>query len=202
MNVLVLSPYPEKIRGIIEKAGDRVIVSSERIDFKKTISQDIDFIVSYGYRHIIQGPIIQAYKGRIVNMHISYLPYNRGSDPFIWACLDETPVGVTIHEMDEGLDTGKILVQRPVDIDRYKDTLATGYVRLRENVEDLFMQAWMQIRSGEIQAQAQDHAKATLHRSRDKDAFFHLFPKGYDTLIEDAIAIYRKNIQAACDLNK
>lgn len=196
MNVLVLSPYPEKIRNIIEDAGDRVIVSSDKIDLAEIRSMEIDFIVSYGYRYIVQAPIIQAYEGRIVNMHISYLPYNRGSDPLIWACLDETPVGVSIHEMDEGLDTGKILTQCHVDVDRYKDTLATGYARLRENLEDLFMQAWIQIRSGEMNAQEQDHAKATLHRSRDKDVFFPLLPKGYDTLIEDVISIYRKSIQA------
>ncbi|WP_419797486.1 MAG: formyltransferase family protein [Terasakiella sp.] len=196
MNVLLLSPYPEKIQDIIEDAGDRVIVSSDKTSLEEIVAQEVDFIVSYGYRYIIQAPIIQAYKGRIVNLHISYLPYNRGSDPFIWACLDETPVGVSIHEMDEGLDTGKILAQRPVGIDRYKDTLATGYARLRENVEDLFIQEWMQIRSGVIKAQAQDHAKATLHRSRDKDTFFHLLPKGYDTRIEDVISIYRKSIQA------
>ena len=68
-------------------------------------------IVSYNYKHIIQPEIIVLMNGRLVNLHISYLPWNKGSDPNFWSFIDNTPKGVTIHKIDNHLDTGAILYQ-------------------------------------------------------------------------------------------
>src|SRR4051812_27787613 len=64
-----------------------------------------DFLVSYGYRHIIGADILAQFPRRAVNLHISYLPWNRGSDPNLWSLLDGTPTGVTIHYLEAGIDT-------------------------------------------------------------------------------------------------
>ena len=68
--------------------------------------------MSFGYRKIIHNKILKKLHKPIVNLHISYLPYNRGSHPAFWAFLDRTPSGVTIHELDKGIDTGKIIFQK------------------------------------------------------------------------------------------
>lgn len=71
-----------------------------------------DWIISYGYRHIIPEEIIKKTKNPIINLHISYLPFNRGSHPNYWSFKEKTPKGVTIHFIDKGIDTGPILCQK------------------------------------------------------------------------------------------
>ncbi|MFV0349473.1 MAG: formyltransferase family protein [Halodesulfovibrio sp.] len=97
-----------------------------------------DLIVSFGYRHIIKKDFINNYDGDIVNLHISYLPWNRGAHPNFWAYFDNTPHGITIHLIDEGVDTGPILYQRYVNFDG-ESTFSESYKRLIDEIEDLFV---------------------------------------------------------------
>ena len=65
-------------------------------------------------------------------MHISLLPWNRGYHPNIWSFLEDTPKGVTIHYINEGIDTGDIIVQKEIVIDEDKETLKSSYEILHE----------------------------------------------------------------------
>ena len=77
----------------------------------------INYIISYGYDKIISKDVISEYKDSIINLHISYLPYNRGSHPNLWSHLENTPIGVAIHRIDEGIDTGPILLRKKIYIE-------------------------------------------------------------------------------------
>jgi methionyl-tRNA formyltransferase len=61
-----------------------------------------------------------------VNLHNSYLPWNKGAHPCTWAIIDKTRHGATMHWMDEQIDTGDILCQEEVEVTEY-DTAATLY---------------------------------------------------------------------------
>lgn len=137
----------------------------------KLTSNDIgrfapQLIVSYSYRHILKREVLDTMPGRFVNLHISLLPFNRGADPNAWSCLDGTPKGVTIHEIDEGVDTGPILVQQPVVLDESKETLASSYSLLHEAIQALFIAHWGDLRAGRMKGRAQS-AAGTFHRSDD-----------------------------------
>ena len=73
---------------------------------------DNDLIVSFGYRHILRSDFINKCGCPIANLHISYLPFNRGAHPNFWSFYDDTPSGVSIYLIDEGIDTGPILFQK------------------------------------------------------------------------------------------
>ena len=103
-----------------------------------------DIGVSYGYRHIIPKEIINLFP-RLVNIHISYLPFNRGAHPNVWCIVDQTPAGVSIHEIDEGIDTGPILAKRLVFVEPF-DTAKTLYDKLNAEAVDLFQDIWPGIR--------------------------------------------------------
>ena len=97
-----------------------------------------DLILSYGYRKIINKNIIKNIKRPIINLHISYLPYNRGADPNFWSFKNNTPKGVTIHEVDEGIDTGDIIFRKKIKFFIKKDTtLRHTYFILRNEIEIL-----------------------------------------------------------------
>ena len=81
-------------------------------------SADVNFIVLAGYMRLIGSTLLNEYEGRIVNIHTSLLPAFPGKDAIgqaLTAGVNET--GVTVHFVDEGMDTGPIIAQKQVDID-------------------------------------------------------------------------------------
>lgn len=168
MNVLLLTPYPEAIVEPIKATGDTIRITMDKVF--NTVWPDL--IVSYGYRFIIQDlAIIEKFAGRMWNLHISLLPHGKGADPVKRAVLEGFPMGVTIHEIDEGVDTGPIVAQRRLDIgmrSRYgaywdhPNSINDVYWVHREAIEDLFAEWWPGIRhlhwlasrSGEIASSA------------------------------------------------
>ena len=73
-------------------------------------------------------------------MHISYLPFNRGAHPNFWSFYDNTLSGVTIHLVDEGVDTGPIIFQRLVSFTKEQNTFKKTYEKLNFEIEDLFLE--------------------------------------------------------------
>jgi hypothetical protein len=73
---------------------------------------DLDFMVCVHFPYLLRRPILDGGTGGVLNLHPSYLPYNRGWHTPTWALLDGTPAGATLHYMDEALDTGDIVCQR------------------------------------------------------------------------------------------
>jgi phosphoribosylglycinamide formyltransferase 1 len=85
----------------------------------RLLEQEIEFIVLAGYMRLIGPTLLTAYQGRIVNIHPSLLPSFPGKDAIgqaIEAGVSET--GVTVHYVDEGMDTGPIIDQCKVIIDQ------------------------------------------------------------------------------------
>jgi len=96
------------------------------------------------------------------NVHASLLPKLRGAAPVQWAIASgETSTGVTIMRLDEGLDTGPILLQRRTPITN-DDTALTLAPRLAELGAHLMLQAVPQIAAKTLEAVPQDHSQATL----------------------------------------
>ena len=115
--------------------------------FLKDIA-DNDFIVSFGYRKIINKNLILKVKRPIINLHMSYLPYNRGAHPNFWSFVNNTVKGVTIHEIDQGIDTGKIILQKSIKFDLKKNpkmTFKQTYNILFKELENLFIKNFKKI---------------------------------------------------------
>lgn len=70
--------------------------------------------ISVLFGHIIPKKIIEKFEVGIINLHPSLLPENRGASPIMWSILQGKPQGVTIHLIDEGLDTGPVLIQSKI----------------------------------------------------------------------------------------
>jgi methionyl-tRNA formyltransferase len=179
MPVLLLSPYPASIIDVLTDVGDVVTIVETPLDLAGARERDAEWVVSYGYRHILREPLLSAYATRIINLHISYLPWGRGADPNLWSWIEGTPKGVTIHEIDGGIDTGPILVQRHVEFGQ-TETLASSYQRLRDEVEELFAEFWPAIRSGETVATHQPPG-GSCHRAAEGRAILERLPLRYDT---------------------
>ena len=139
--------YSEKETSLInflKKKGWRVFNKKDKINkYDLENINTYDFIVSYGYRHIIDRKILKRIKKPIINLHISYLPFNRGAYPNFWSFMKNTPMGVTIHEINSGIDTGPIIFQKKIEFNimqKKHDTFSKTYKILRFEIEKLFKQ--------------------------------------------------------------
>lgn len=148
------------------------------------------FIISFNYRHIIPEEVLQMMPGKVINLHTSYLPYNRGSSPNFFSFLEDTPKGVTIHLMDRGLDTGDILCQRELLFDEEKETFASSYDKLIEAITELFKENWEAMKRGEILPMKQV-GEGTYHKMKDLEAIREQCPFRWS----DVIAEYKRKLQ-------
>ena len=74
----------------------------------------------------------------IINLHLSYLPFNRGAHPNFWSFYENTPSGVSIHLIDAGIDSGPILFQKEIKF-KNEITFIQTYNRLFIEMENLFI---------------------------------------------------------------
>lgn len=180
MKILFLSPHKHLV-DFLQSNGDEVVQSVDHLT--DNLLTGVDFIISYGYRFKISKEITNRFKHRAINLHISYLPWNRGADPNLWSFLEDTPKGVTIHYLDGSIDTGDIIAQELLKYDIDTDTLRTTYRLLTGQIEGLFKTVWTEIRKGNVNSLPQ----LTYHRVKDKDRFQNLLTKGWNTPVKEII---------------
>ncbi len=162
MKILHLGPQNNKVYDyLIEKYF--VFSTEEKLD-PSTLGE-FDWVVSYGYRHILKKDHILSTKNPIINLHISYLPWNRGADPNYWSWVENTPKGVTIHAIDEGIDTGDIFIQKEVNFSK-NETLSSSYNKLKNEIENLFINNFENVVKGCILPQKQKEG-GSLHYVKD-----------------------------------
>ncbi|WPM32354.1 formyltransferase family protein [Hydrogenobacter sp. T-2] len=175
----------------LKSIEEEVVYTQDRIDLDIVKKINPDFIISYNYKHIIPKEVVRAYYPRIINLHISFLPYNRGAYPNVWSFLEDTPKGVTIHLVDEGVDTGDILVQKEVFIDEEKETLRSSYLKLHREIQELFKENWESIKTLKIKPIKQ-HGGGSKHYRKEYSIFEPFIrEKGWDTPIRELKEKYR-----------
>ena len=141
-----------------------------------------DFVISYGYRYLLKNEIIDTLKIPIINLHISYLPWNRGAHPNFWSFYDKSISGVTIHLIDEGVDTGPILFQKIIDFSESENTFRKTYKRLHDEIEKLFLDNMEKIILKNYETYPQK-GLGTFHLKTDLPNSF----RGWDTIIDKEI---------------
>lgn len=125
----------------------------------RALQPDLVVVVAYG--RILPPELLHIAPLGCINLHVSLLPKYRGSAPIQWAVLNgDTKTGVTIMQLDEGCDTGDILMVEPVEIgpettsgELFDQVSAVGAETLVRAVEDLA--------AGRLTPRHQDEAMAT-----------------------------------------
>ncbi|WP_223284838.1 phosphoribosylglycinamide formyltransferase [Hymenobacter qilianensis] len=97
-------------------------VGYKRADYDAAVVQVLreyepDYLVLAGYMRILSPVLVRAYAGRILNIHPADTHLHQGLHAYEWAFENKLPeTKITVHLVDEGLDTGPVLAQRPVDL--------------------------------------------------------------------------------------
>ncbi len=163
------------------KSKEKVLVITKKITKNDIKKLKPELIISYNYKYIISKDLLQLLPNKFINLHISYLPYNRGAHPNIWSHIENTLSGVTIHLIDHGIDTGDILLQRRVVISD-DETLNSSYKKLHFHIQMLFKKNWFKIKRGKIKPRKQ-RGKGTIHYKKDLKKVEHLLTEGFYTKI-------------------
>ena len=121
-----------------------------------------DAIVVVAYGRLIPAWMLNLPRLGAFNVHASLLPKYRGAAPIQWAIArGENSTGVTIMRLDEGLDTGPILLQSQIPIHSDETAVALS-PRLAELGATLMVEALEQLDAGRIRPKAQDPSLATF----------------------------------------
>ncbi|RCS58218.1 formyltransferase family protein [Parvibium lacunae] len=105
-----------------------------------------------------------------INTHPSLLPHCRGKHYNFWTLVEQRPFGVTLHQIDTGVDTGAILAQQPIAYD-WTDTGATLYARAQTAMIRLFQETYPQVRHATaLTLTPQDNTQASYHQASELDA--------------------------------
>jgi phosphoribosylglycinamide formyltransferase 1 len=113
---------------------------------QQLIEYEIDLIVLAGYMRLIGPTLLQPYQGKIMNIHPSLLPSFPGKNAIEQALEAGVKItGVTIHYVDEGMDTGPIIAQRAVEISEVDnaETLAQKIHQVEHTFYPEIIQQWI-----------------------------------------------------------
>lgn len=125
----------------------------------RALAPDLIIVAAYGL--ILPREVLAIPARGCINAHASLLPRHRGAAPIAAAILaGDTETGVTLMQMDEGLDTGPILAQRAILI-ADDDTTGTLTPKLARLAADLLIETLPRILTGQVTPQPQDSARAT-----------------------------------------
>lgn len=133
----------------------------------RALAPDLIVVVAYGC--ILPKSVLEAPKYGCINLHVSLLPKYRGSAPVQWAVLNgDTETGVSIMQMDEGLDTGDVLVCEKIAIGP-EETSGELFDRVTAVGARVLCEAVPALEAGTLKPQPQQHENATLAPMLDKE---------------------------------
>ena len=160
---------PTPVKAVAEELGIPVfqpVKIREAKDVLEKTEADVCVVAAFG--QIIPASILHMKKYGCINVHASLLPKYRGAAPIQWAVIDgEKESGVTIMQMDEGLDTGDMLAKAIVPLDE-KETGGSLFDKLSEAGGRLCVETLAKLENGEITPEKQGESPTAYASMLDK----------------------------------
>lgn len=143
------------------------IKTAESVEILKEYKADVFVVAAFG--QILSAEILNMPKFGSINIHASLLPKYRGASPIQNVILDgETKTGITIIQMDEGIDTGAMLYKKELFIEE-TDTTATLYDKLKVLGGEAIVEAMELLEKNELVATNQNHEEASYVKMITKE---------------------------------
>lgn len=176
LNTPPFADHDEEIRSAAEVDGARVFYGRSffsDLAVRRFAAAEPDLGICCGFASILPTKHLDMPRWGWVNLHRSYLPYNRGLDPLQWAMVERTPAGVSLHVMSEAIDAGPVLAQRELPIVP-TDNFHTLSEKADALVLELFEECWPRLQRGDLTGSPQDEDLATYHSWTDCQRLRHL----------------------------
>ena len=150
---------------------------NERYDYENFLVElnalKPDLAICYSYDRILDKAFLDVMKRKVYNLHGALLPRYRGQNVLNWVLVNgETLTGMTLHLMDEGIDSGPIVYQKEISID-FEDTAVTLKNKMNAAAQDLLNRFLPNIIDDNIPVREQNENDATyFHKRRPADGEF------------------------------
>lgn len=143
---------------------------------KKIKKNEYNWLLSIWSSIIYKKKFLSKFKNNL-NLHPSYLPYNRGKDPYCWSIYNSTPIGVTIHKMNHKIDKGKIYIRKKIYM-QFPSTAYQVYLKSLLEIKKLFISNWEKIKNEKIKLkQINYNKKLNLRKNYIQHTFLNLDKK-------------------------
>jgi methionyl-tRNA formyltransferase len=121
----------------------------------------LDWLFIIGWSQIAKAPVLSAPRRGVLGMHPTLLPEGRGRAAIPWAIIKGlSKTGVTMFQLDEGVDTGPIVAQYELPLEP-DETAATLYPRVQVAHRALIAQIWPALANDKVTVTPQDHSRAS-----------------------------------------
>lgn len=135
------------------------IKTPEAVEYLRSFEADVIVVVAFG--QILSKDILDMPKYGCINVHASLLPKYRGASPIQWAVIDgEEQTGVTTMRMDEGLDTGDMILVKTYELEK-KETGGSLFDHLMDIGAQACLETLQQLEEGTAVYTPQNHEEAT-----------------------------------------
>jgi methionyl-tRNA formyltransferase len=165
-----LTPPPVKI--LAEQAGLPVLQPTKikTDDFRdqlKSFKPDVMVVTAYG--RILPPSLLELAPHGCINVHGSLLPAHRGAAPIQWAIINgDKETGITVMQMDEGMDTGDILLTAAITPSE-DETAGSLFPKLADLGGQALLEALALLKKGQLQSTPQDDTLATVAPMLNKE---------------------------------
>ncbi len=162
-------PSPPAVKPIAEAAGILVLQPVSIKDFLPQIKElEPECLLVAAYGQMLPRQLLELPEYGGINVHASLLPEYRGAAPINWAIINgDSHSGVTIMQMDEGMDSGNILSQARIPIDS-KETAGSLHDNLAHLGAELLLSALAKTEQGHIGSKPQDESEVSYAPSLSK----------------------------------
>ncbi len=147
----VLTPPPVKVTALehnIPVYQPKTLKNGEEMPVLEELQPDVIVVCAYGL--LLRSDVLHFPKYGCLNVHASLLPMYRGAAPINWVILNgETETGITIMQMDEGLDTGDMLYQKKISI-HPDETAGELFDRMAALGAEAMSEALVKLEAGEL----------------------------------------------------
>ena len=190
--ILILGPKKRnlKIGKFLILKKYKIIFNNKKIDLNFLMKNKIQYIISSGYPYKIDKSITKFFKGKIINLHATFLPWGKGIGTTFISFLLFQPTGVSIHHINSEYDKGDIICRYSVK-PKKNDTTRTFYAKLLEKLEKIFIMNYKNIIEMNLKSVSQRNLlNKPAYYSRDEfENIIYALPLGYDTKLEDLVNI-------------
>lgn len=164
---MMFTPVKEAaLKAGIDVYQPQKVRDKEFIEVLKSLNPDVIIVVAFG--QILPEEILELPKYGCINVHASLLPRLRGAAPIQWSVIDgDKESGVTIMQMDEGLDTGDILLVKKYELDE-KETGGSLFDKLASFGGPMILEVLKQAQEGKLNPVKQDDSKHTYAKMLSK----------------------------------
>lgn len=146
----------------INNVNDKDIISNI-----KRIKPDV--IIFVFFNQIVKKEFLEI-DSKIIHIHPSYLPHYRGISPVFWVLVNsEKKTGVTVYFLDEGIDSGEIILQKEVIIDE-DETFHSLYIKCAIGAEELLFSVLKIFEKGDFSSKSQNLSEGSYYSKKDRIA--------------------------------